>query len=133
MQGTSKQGALPESSDQFSRRIARHQLPAYLNVYNSHTGHFMGTMGNLSCNGFMLISRLPVMLGAEYDMQLHLPSAIGEGLQTHKFRAVSRWCRPDLTPGHHDAGFSIVENAELFANLADALQHYFSFAHAGDA
>lgn len=133
MQSTSYHGAKPDRSDQFSRRIARHQLPAYLNVYNSHTGRFMGTMGNVSCNGFMLISPLPIMLGADYDMQLHLPSATGEEVQTVAFRALSRWCRPDLTPGHYDAGFSVVENTQVFADLADALQRYFTFVHAADA
>ena len=133
MQGMFHHGAKPDPAEQCSRRIARHQLPAYLNVYNSHTGHFMGTMGNLSCNGFMLISQLPIMVGVEYDLELHLPSATGDALQRERFRAVSRWCRPDLTPGHHDAGFSIVDNLPLFTSLADALQHYFTFMHAGDA
>ena len=133
MRSMSYHGAKPEPSDQLNRRIMRHQLPAYLNVYNSHTKQFMGTMGNVSCNGFMLLSPLPLMLGAEYDMQLHLPSATGEEVQTLAFRAVSRWCRPDLTPGHYDAGFSIVDNMPLFANLAGALQRYFTFVHAMDA
>ncbi|WP_256582198.1 PilZ domain-containing protein [Pseudomonas sp. MYb185] len=133
MQGMPFEGAKPEHSEQFNRRIARHQLHAYLNVYNSHTGSFMGTLGNVSCNGFMLLSPLPIMLGAEYDLQLHLPSAAGDGVQTLPFRAVSRWCRPDLTPGHYDAGFSILDNAHIFANLAVALQHYFSFMHPVDA
>ncbi|MEJ6656810.1 MAG: PilZ domain-containing protein, partial [Pseudomonas sp.] len=104
-----------------------------LNVYNSHTVQFMVNMGNVSCNGYMLISPVPVMLGAEYDMQLNLPSASGEGVETVAFRALSRWCRPDLTPGHYDAGFSVVENTQVFANLADALQRYFTFVHAVDA
>ncbi len=129
----SRQDTNPEPSEQFNRRIARHQLHAYLNVYNSHTGQFMGTLGNVSCNGFMLLSPLPMMLGAEYDMQLHLPAANGEGVQVLPFRAVSRWCRPDLTPGHYDAGFSILDGAQIFASLAVALQRYFSFMHPVDA
>lgn len=133
MQSTSYHGAEPEPSDQLNHRVTRHQLSAYLNVYNSQTGQFMGTMGNVSCNGFMLISQLPLMLGAEYDMQLNLPSATGEDVQMLPFRAVSRWCRPDLTPGHYDAGFSVVDNLLAFATLADALQRYFTFVHAMDA
>lgn len=133
MRGMPYHGAKPEPFGQFSRRIARHQLPAYLNVYNSHTGGFMGTMGNLSCNGFMLISPLPVMLGTEFDMQLHLPSASGDEVQTLTFQAISHWCRPDLTPGHFDTGFSIVDNTQIFTHLANALQRYFTFVHAIDA
>ncbi len=124
-------GARP--ADQFSRRILRHQLPAFLNVYNSHTGHFMGAMGNVSCNGFMLICPLPVILGVEYAMQLYLPATTEDKPETLTFQAVSRWCREDLTPGHYDAGFCSVDNTPVFAYLADALRHYFTFVRSVDA
>lgn len=110
------------------RGIARHLLGAWLNVYNSHSGLFMGTMSNVSCGGFMLISPWPVMLDQEYEMQLHLPP-LGDEECVLAFRAVSRWCRPDQTPGHFDAGFSLTENQQVFAGLSIALKRYFSFMH----
>lgn len=126
-------GGQSRQTGQLSQRIVRHQLLAYLNVYNSHTGQFMGSMGNVSCNGFMLISPLPVMLGVEYQLQLHLPATAEDKPQILTFRAISRWCRADLTPGHYDAGFSRVDDSPVFASLADALRDYFTFVHPIDA
>ena len=120
-------------TEHFKRGITRHQLHAYLNVYNSFDGRFMGTMGNVSGHGFMLISPLPVLVDEEYELQLYLPSVGGDGEYILPFGAISRWCRPDLTPGHFDTGFSISSNQQVFAGLSTALKRYFSFMHAVDA
>lgn len=128
-----RDGNPPEPATRFNRQIVRHQLPAYLNVYNSHTGRFMGAMGNVSYNGFMLISPMPAILDTRYDMQLHLPASVDNGPQTLTFSALSRWCRPDLTPGHYDVGFTRLDDSQVLAQLADALRHYFTFVHPIDA
>ena len=133
MSGMASHGNTNLVAEQLKRGIARHQLKAYLNVYNSYSGQFMGSMGNVSCHGFMLISPHPVLLDEEYEMQLHLPPLGGEGETIVVFRAVSRWCRPDLTPGHCDVGFSISDNQQIFAGLSIALKRYFSFMHQVDA
>ena len=49
---------IPDSSQDPSieqRRIPRHQLSAYLCVYNSRTGRPIGYIGNISRDGIMLI------------------------------------------------------------------------------
>lgn len=132
MSGMADHRRTSRADERFKRGIVRHQLHAYLNVYNSHTGRFMGTMGNVSCYGFMLISPWPVMLDEEFEMQLHLPP-LGAEAGVLPFRAVARWCRPDQTPGHYDVGFSISDNRQVFAGLAIALKRYFSFMHPIDA
>ncbi len=38
------------------RSIKRHQLNDYLKIYNRNTMREMGNIGNISCNGLMLIS-----------------------------------------------------------------------------
>ena len=40
------------------RRIERHQLPYYLKVFNRITDKPMGSIGNVSLEGLMLISQL---------------------------------------------------------------------------
>lgn len=132
MSGMAFHGKTNDIAEHFKRGIARHHLKAYLNVYNSYSGQFMGSMGNVSCHGFMLISPHPVMLDEEYELQIHLPPLGGGGETIVPFRAVSRWCRPDLTPGHFDAGFSISGNQPIFAGLSIALKRYFSFMHQVD-
>ncbi|HDZ57314.1 MAG TPA: PilZ domain-containing protein [Pseudomonas xinjiangensis] len=114
------------------RRIARHQLAEYLSVYNAYTGRPMGQIGNISDNGMMLISLLPVMVGEVFDMQLRLPSATASE-EVLNFKALSHWSRPDISPGHFDTGFSIVANGEAFSHLARLLERYFSFSHSLDA
>lgn len=133
MSGMASHGKAHDTAEHFKRSIARRQLHAYLSVYNGFNGHFMGSMGNVSCGGFMLICPLPVMLDVEYSMQLHLPAAADEEEYILPFKAISRWCRPDLTPGHFDVGFSVTSNHQVFAGLSTALMRYFSFMHPVDA
>ncbi|MFN3580432.1 MAG: PilZ domain-containing protein [Pseudomonas sp.] len=122
----------PGHQVQEQRRISRHQLDGYLQVFNRHTGRPMGFIGNISRQGMMLISQLPILLGSHYDLQLRLPGS-GEQPELINFSALSRWCRPDATPGHYDSGFSITENQQAFAELALVLERYFSFSHPVDA
>ena len=114
------------------RQIARHELSAYLQLYNAYSGQPMGFIGNISPLGMMMISSMPVMVEAVFDMQIRLPAQTGEA-ETLSFKARSHWCRPDLTPGHFDTGFSIVSNQQAFAEIARLLEHYFRFEPTDDA
>lgn len=117
---------------QEQRRIERHLLSSYLQVYNRHSGRPMGYLGNISRQGMMLISDLPIMLGSFYELQLRLPGVNGAP-EPLDFTALSHWCRPDDNPGHYDSGFSIVHNQQAFAGLAISLEQYFRFQHPVDA
>src|SRR5688500_9340160 len=55
------------------RRIERHQLPYFLKVFNSVTDKPIGFLGNLSEDGLMLISQLPLMVGADFNLRLKIP------------------------------------------------------------
>ncbi|MEH6669168.1 PilZ domain-containing protein [Halopseudomonas sp.] len=117
---------------QEQRRIERHQLGSYLQVFNRHSGRPMGYLGNISRQGMMLISDLPVMLGSFYELQLRLPGA-NDVPDCVNFTAMSHWCRADASPGFYDSGFSIVHNQQAFAGLAKSLEQYFSFQYPVDA
>ncbi len=117
---------------QDQRCIERQHLGSYLQVFNRHSGRPMGSLGNISSEGMMLISDLPIMLGSFYELQLRLPGADGKP-DLLDFTAMSHWCRPDDTPGHYDSGFSIVHNQKAFASLASSLERYFRFQHPVDA
>lgn len=117
---------------QEQRRIERQQLSSYLQVFNRHSGRPMGCLGNISRQGMMLISDLPIMLGSFYELQLRLPGINGTS-ECVDFTAMSHWCRADASPGHYDSGFSIVHNQQAFAGLARSLEQYFSFRYPVDA
>lgn len=108
------------------RRIQRHQLPYYLNVFNRHTDKPLGFIGNLSEGGLMLISRYPMMLGERFDMRLKIPGRSGQ-LRVIDFSALSLWSSEDVTPGSYDTGFSLITPPAEILEMIAALHHYFSF------
>ena len=46
------------------RRIERHQLPFYLRVFNAITDKPIGSIGNVSADGLLLVSELPMLVGS---------------------------------------------------------------------
>ncbi|MHC8307052.1 PilZ domain-containing protein [Pseudomonas sp. PB3P13] len=108
------------------RRIERHQLPYFLKVFNSVTGKPIGFLGNVSEDGLMLISQLPMMIGADFDLRLLIPMADGCE-QVIDLKACCLWCHEDATPQHYDAGFSLLRAPPEYGDLVEALKVYFSF------
>ena len=108
------------------RRIERHQLPYFLRVFNSVTDKPIGFLGNVSEDGLMLISQLPMMIGADFDLRLKIPMA-GGCHQVIDLKGCCLWCHEDATPHHYDAGFSLQWAPPEYGQLVDALKLYFSF------
>ena len=107
------------------RRIERQQLPYYLKVFNRITDKPIGYIGNVSLDGLMLISQLPLLVGARFEMRLKIP---GQNAQRFiDFSATCQWCREDVTPGSFDSGFALVKPPAEFIEMVDALRQYFSF------
>ncbi|WP_257275201.1 MULTISPECIES: PilZ domain-containing protein [unclassified Endozoicomonas] len=108
------------------RSIKRHQLNEYLTVYNRNTLREIGSIGNISSNGLMLISTVPVLIGAVYSMRIKLPGPDEE--KNHiDFDARCHWCKPDVGPEFFDSGYSIVNAGHDIIDLVEVLKEYFSF------
>ncbi|MES2870162.1 MAG: PilZ domain-containing protein [Pseudomonadota bacterium] len=108
------------------RRIQRHQLTYFLAVFNRLTDKPLGYLGNVSEQGLMLISQLPLLVGASFELRLKVPGADGR-LQFIDLTAVCRWCHEDVTPHFYDAGFTLYQPPAEYAALITALREYFSF------
>jgi hypothetical protein len=108
------------------RRIERHQQPNYIRVFNSVTDKPIGFLGNVSEDGLMLISQLPMMIGADFELRLKIPASDG-CQQVIDFTASCLWCHEDATPHHYDAGFVVLRASAEYEQLVSALQQYFSF------
>ena len=108
------------------RLIQRHQLTFFLKVFNRFTDKPIGFLGNVSDGGLMLISQLPMLVNARFDMRLKIP---GQDGQVHciDFFATCQWCREDVTPGSFDSGFVLLAPPSEFVEMIDALRYYFSF------
>lgn len=108
------------------RRIDRHQLPSYLKVFNRITDRPMGYIGNVSLEGLLLISELPMLVGGCFDMRIKIPGCDGHQ-QYIDFSATCKWSREDVTPGGYDSGFCLVSAPAEYTEMVEALRHYFSF------
>ncbi len=108
------------------RSITRHHLQDYLLVYNRNTGKPLGNIGNISCNGLMLISRLPMLTGAVFNLRIQVPE--GNEQRNIDFDARCHWCKPDVDPASFDSGYSIVTPGEDVFDLVEELREYFTFA-----
>lgn len=108
------------------RRIERHQLPCFLKVFNRLTDRPIGYLGNVSEDGFMLISQLPMLIGADFELRLQVPGRDGQ-LQSIEITASCRWCHEDVTPHHYDTGFVLLRSPPEYRELVTALHTYFSF------
>lgn len=109
-----------------ARQIERHELPRVLQVFNRITGHPIGYLGNVSENGLMLISQLPIMVGPDFELQIRVPLK-GGGLQFINLTASCLWCHEDQTPGDYDSGFMLLQAPKEYDAFVDALQDFFTF------
>ena len=108
------------------RRIQRQQLPYYLKVYNRITDRPMGCLGNVSCEGLMLISQWPLLVGARFDMRLKVPTQDGKW-RAIDFHGICQWSQEDVTPGSYDSGFQLEAAPAEYLELVAALREYFTF------
>lgn len=108
------------------RRIERHQLSCFLQVFNRITDKPIGFLGNVSDEGLMLISQLPMMVDADFELRLKIPAPEGE-LQVIDLTATCLWSLEDINPQHYDSGFRVIQASEEYRQLITALLDYFSF------
>ncbi|MGH8447960.1 PilZ domain-containing protein [Pseudomonas sp.] len=108
------------------RRIERHQLPCFLQVFNRLTDKPIGFLGNVSEEGLMLISQIPMMVDVDFELRLKIPGLEG-GFQAIDLTATCLWSHEDINPQHYDSGFHVRQAPEEYGQLITALLRYFSF------
>ncbi|KAF1009356.1 MAG: hypothetical protein GAK32_01911 [Pseudomonas fluorescens] len=108
------------------RRIERHHLPCFLQVFNRLTDKPIGYLGNVSEDGLMLISQLPMMVDVDFELRLKVPGPEGD-MHAIDLRAKCLWSREDINPQHYDSGFCLLQAPAEYGHLINALQQYFSF------
>ena len=116
----------PSGRHRFSN-INRQQLFDYLIVYNRNTMRVIGSIGNISHNGLMLISATPVLIDAIYNMRIVLPNSHQAERRYVDFDTRCHWCKPDINPNFFDSGYSIIESDQQLVELIHILKRYFSF------
>ncbi|WP_339530666.1 PilZ domain-containing protein [Pseudomonas mucidolens] len=108
------------------RRIERHQLSCFLQVFNRLTDKPIGYLGNVSEDGLMLISELPMMVEVDFELCLKIPGSQAD-VQIIDLTAKCLWSHEDINPLHYDSGFRVVQAGPEYRQLIKALLYYFSF------
>lgn len=107
-------------------RIAREQLQHCLKVFNRYTGKPIGYLGSISDDGLVLLSDLPILVAADFELLLTTPGDDGR-LRSVELKARCLWSEEDVTPGTYDSGFAVCDVPAGYESLASALNEYFSF------
>jgi len=93
------------------RHMKRRYLIYYLRVFDRESGELLGHLVDITEEGIMIMREKPLEVGKSFQLRLRWRNADGR-LQVIDFDGVSRWCRPDVNPDFHGAGFSITTQSE---------------------
>jgi hypothetical protein len=92
------------------RRSKRKPPGELVQVTNAMSGEVIGRIGNLSIDGLMLISNVPVVENGLYQFAFRLPDR--QGREVHLEVGVhEQWSEPASVPGQYWSGFRIVDLA----------------------
>jgi hypothetical protein len=91
------------------RHKLRKQVFIYLKVFDQHTGHLLGNLGDISKQGMMIITHQPVALHQRYDIRIQLPATEDFSKKFLDITIESRWSAPDVNPELYCTGFLFVD------------------------
>jgi len=93
-----------------NRRSRRKRAQDNIEVTNSLTGELVGSVGNLSVDGMLLIANRQLPENALFQFNFELPGADGAPRRI-EVGVNEQWSEPAQTPGQHWAGFRIIDIA----------------------
>ncbi len=88
------------------RKIERFEAREYLRVIRQDTGEMLGSLVDISPEGFQILTEVPIEIGAKFDLEIEIPQNISE---TDGIRLVAAcvWCRKSSNPSFYYAGLQI--------------------------
>ena len=75
------------------RQRRRWELVFYLRIFDQSNGALLGHVIDISEDGLMMLSEVPIKLGMDYDLGLEMPASGNAGKDTISFKARSTWRR----------------------------------------
>jgi len=75
-------------------------------IYDKITGQFIGSLGDISTAGMMLVCEKPVETNI-FQLRLDLPKEIN-GIKQIDFEAECTWCTKGVIPNFYCAGFKFL-------------------------
>ena len=88
----------------------RWELVFFLRIFDNSDGSLLGHVVDISEDGLMLLSEIPIELNKDFDLSLEMPvSGSNDSHQKISFKAHSIWQSSDVNPDLMDTGFQLVD------------------------
>jgi hypothetical protein len=89
------------------RKIPRRNIMCYARLFDLSSGSPIGFLLNIHKKGMMVLSEQALQPGNSYRFRLELPDKAFERSYL-ELNARCVWCRPDVDPDFHSAGFRLL-------------------------
>ncbi len=104
------------------RHIDRRQLMQYLRVYEYNTAALLGYVVDISMDGFMLLSEVPLETGKTMRVRIVLNEKERKEMV---FTVESLWSAKDINPNYVNTGFRLLEiPPKEFDSVRDILEKH---------
>ena len=108
------------------RRRRRWELVFYLRVFDQSDGSLLGHVIDISEDGLMLLSEVPIDLNRDFDLALETPASGSNGRKKISFKARSIWKSSDANPDLFDTGLQLINpekaSVDAITKLIEELQ-----------
>ncbi len=108
------------------RKIKRRYLLYYGRVYDENAQKQIGYLVDITEHGFMLLSEEAIPVGETRKLKLEITNDVDDR-PFLTFTAKSIWCEPDLSPGHFNTGFEMVELKPSDAQIIQSIVQTYGF------
>ena len=108
------------------RKLKRRHLIYYLRVFDVTNGQLIGHLVDITKEGLMLISELPLINEKQYSFRMVLPAEILNKAEL-TFVATVIWCKKDVNPDFYATGFRMVSISDDDMTIIESLIHRYGF------
>lgn len=108
------------------RQVKRRHLVFYLRVFDGRSGRVLGHVVDISAEGIMLLSDVPIETNEIHRLRMRMPSEMTDSNEI-LFTATSRWCKRDENPDFYITGFQMHDLTEEHKSQIATLIEGYSF------
>ena len=108
------------------RKIKRRYLLYYMRIFDAATQHQIGNLVDITPRGIMIVSEQPRPEGETLRLRMELTDEVAEK-PFMEFKALTRWCEPDIIPNLYNTGFEILDLTPDDAKIIQRIIMEFGF------
>lgn len=111
-----------------NRSTSRRRMFYYLEAKEADRHISLGRIGDVSENGLLLLTEVPLEPYARHRIEIQLPESLSISQKILTVSIAVRWIKPDHNPAISCAGCQIVDPGEQSQAVIQSLIEYYSFS-----